>query len=95
MSTFKMPTSAGQTTEGKTRTTFVEPGRVAGDVLLFRLDNGKFLGSYSFSAKNRPISPSDTFERLEADLLQDYTQALDAASQARTPSLARIFKLAK
>src|SRR5262249_15165391 len=95
VSTFQKPTSAGQSTEGKARPTWVDPGRIAGDVLLFRLDNGKFLGSYTFSAKNEKVDSYATFAQLEAELLENYSRALDAASRARAPSLTPRFDLAK
>jgi hypothetical protein len=92
---FKEPTSAGQTTAGNTRTTFVERGHAAGDVLVFRLDDGRYLGGFSFDASNGPIAPSTTMDRLQAELLQAYVDALSSRAKASAPALAVHFAMAK
>lgn len=91
--TFKDPEWAGQTKDAKSKTTFVKKGRVAGDVLFFRLGDGRYLGSFSFDAENGPISPSTTLEKLKAELLVNYVNALNAQAAARTPALAPRFSM--
>jgi len=54
----KKPVSAGTTKTGNTRTTLFLKGRITGDVLLFRLDTGKSLGSFGFDAENEEMSLS-------------------------------------
>jgi hypothetical protein len=92
---FKEPASAGQTTEGKTRTTFVTRGRVSGDVLFFRLDNAKYLGSVAFDAQNGAVDPSTTMDRLEAELFKNYVDALDSLTRSGAPGLTVRYAMAR
>lgn len=84
--TYKDPVNAGQTNDGKVRTTFVTKGRVTGDVLLFRLDNGKYLGSYPFDVTNGPIADNTTFEKLRDELRSNYVGALSSGLKRSAPA---------
>src|SRR6185369_13924750 len=41
VSAYEPPAAAGSSVSGTTKTTYVKKGKIGGDVLLFRTDNGK------------------------------------------------------
>lgn len=50
-------TTTGTSTSGNRKTIYVKPATISGDVLLFRLDTGKYLGSFGFMTEKGGDAP--------------------------------------
>ncbi len=95
ISSLKKPASTGTTQSGNTKTTLYSKGRITGDVLLFRMDNGKYLGSFGFDAENGQMPVFATTEKLEADLYAQFASTLTGRALKETPGLLSSFSIAK
>lgn len=91
----KKAAATGSTQSGNTKTTLYSKGRITGDVLLFRLDTGKYLGSFGVDASNgeMPVFPND--EKLEIDLYQQFASALTSRAGASAPGMYTTFSFTK
>ena len=95
VSSFKKPADAGTTQTGNKRTTTYTKGRIAGDVLLFRLDNGKYLGSFGYVAENETIPVFATLEKIEGELYTNFASAISSRATTAAPGLLASVSLAK
>lgn len=93
VSEYAPPSATGSSVSGNTKTTFVKKGRIAGDVLAFRTDDGKYLGSYPFVAESSIVNKSP--DLLTTDLLEQFPNALYAKTKAVAPALTVSFDLQK
>jgi hypothetical protein len=93
VSTYAPATATGSTVSGNTKTTFVKRAAMSGDVLFFRLDNGKYLGSFpfSFESSNTTSSP----ERQTTDLHESFARGLYFKAQSAAPGASLTFDLEK
>jgi hypothetical protein len=65
VTSYAPPTASGTSVSGNTKTTFVKKGTISGDLLFFRADNGKYLGSTTVGAsEDSATSPQIMTERL-------------------------------
>lgn len=84
--------ATGSTVSGKTKTTYVKKGSISGDVLFFRLDNGKYLGSFGFLTESGgDYSP----ERLNKELIEQFPGTLFSRFKSVVPDVSTTFELAK
>lgn len=86
VSTYEPAAATGSSVSGHTKTTYVKRGKIAGDVLLFRTDNGKYLGSVPFVVDNDDgtvTSPQLMTERL----LDKFPSALHTKLRAAAPGV--------
>jgi hypothetical protein len=89
VSTYEPPAATGSSVSGNTKTTFVKKGKIGGDVLLFRTDNGKYLGSVPFLVENDDFtvtSPQIMTDRL----LEKFASALSSKLKAAAPGVTNI-----
>lgn len=95
VSTLKKPAATGTTQSGTTKTTTYSKGRMTGDVLLFRTDNGKYLGSFGYDAENVNMPVFATTEKIEAELYEQFASTLTSRALKEVPGVFLSFSLAK
>jgi hypothetical protein len=95
VTSLKKPAATGTTQSGNTKTTLYSKGRITGDVFLFRLEGGKYLGSFGYTAENVNMPVFATSEKIEADLYEQLASTLTGRAQAAAPGLLSSFSLAK
>jgi hypothetical protein len=95
VTSLKKPASTGTTQSGNTKTTLYSKGRITGDVLFFRTDTGKYLGSFGFDAENDQMPPFATTAKLEADLWEEFASSLTRHAHKDLPGLLSSFSVAK
>jgi len=84
--------ATGTSVSGNTKTTFVKKGTISGDVLLFRTDNGKYLGSFGFLTESSgDYSP----DRLNKELIERFPGTLFSRFKSAVPDVSTTFDLAK
>ncbi len=65
VTSYAPPTASGSSVSGNTKTTYVKKGTISGDLLVFRTDTGKYLGSTPIGAsEDSATSPQIMTERL-------------------------------
>lgn len=83
---YDSPVATGSTVSGNTKTTYVKKGRIDGDLLLFRSDNGKYLGSIDIGTSN---SSSDITspQIMQEKLLESFPGAVHAQMKKAAPNV--------
>ncbi len=84
--------ATGTSVSGNTKTTYVKKGTISGDVLFFRLDNGKYLGSFGFLTE---ASGDYAPERLNKELIEHFPGTLFSRFKSVVPDVSTTFDLAK
>lgn len=95
VSSYAQPVATGTSVSGNTKTTYVKKGRISGDVLLFRMDSGKPLGSVPFAVAND--DDSATLPQIMTEhLLAKFPSALHTTLKAAAPGVTNLrFELEK
>ena len=70
----------------------MKKGTISGDVLFFRLDSGKYLGSFGFLTEAAGDSPPD---RLNKELLEAFPGTLFSRFKSVVPDVSTTFDLDK
>lgn len=93
VSSYAPATATGSSVSGNTKTTFVKRGRMSGDVLFFRMADGKYLGSFPFSAQNENTTSAP--ERQTAELHESFARGLYSKIRSVAPGVPATFDLEK
>jgi hypothetical protein len=80
------PAAAGTTHDPGKTTHFFTPGKISGDVLVFRIDGGKLLGGYSFAAKNPDTMDNPDVGKLQKDLHFQLAQSIGEGLKKVAPA---------
>jgi hypothetical protein len=83
---YDSPVATGSSVSGNTKTTYVKRGRIDGDLLLFRSDNGKYLGSIDIGTSN---SSSDITspQIMQEKLLESFPGAVHSQMKKAAPNI--------
>lgn len=86
VTSYDSPTATGSSVSGTTKTTYVKRGRIDGDLLLFRSDNGKYLGSISIGTSN---SASDITapQIMQEKLIESFPGAVHGQMKKAAPNI--------
>lgn len=84
--------ATGTSVSGNTKTTFVKKGTISGDVLFFRLDSGKYLGSLGFLTESAGDYAPD---RLNKELIERFPGTLFSRFKSAVPDVSTTFDLDK
>lgn len=95
VTSLKKPAATGTKESGNTKTTLYSKGRITGDVFLFKIEGGKYLGSFAYDAENVNMPVFATTEKVEAELYEQLASTLTGRAQAAAPVLLSSFSLAK
>jgi hypothetical protein len=92
VTSYSPATATGSSVSGHTKTISVKKGTISGDVLFFRLDNGKYLGSFGFLTENGgDYSP----DRLNKELIEAFPGTLFSRFKSVVPDVSATFDLDK